>query len=300
MAKKRARKAVEEEEEEVQTPAAPTGFTPPLTRDSDVPVTKKLKKKWTNKQRVLVFGSRGIGYRERHLMENLRTLMPHSRREVKKQKRDDLRVINEIAEMKNCNKCIYFEMKKKKDFYMWISQVPNGPSIKFLVLNIHTMGELKMTGNCLRGARPLLSFDPQFNEPHWAIMKELFIQTFGIPNYHPRSQPFHDHVYTFTIVDDKIWFRNYEILGADGKLSEIGPRFVLNPIKVFAGSFGGETLWQNPNYMSPNLMRSLVKKNMMGKYLQRRQQKDWNAKRGPAGMIGDPTNEIFQTEANDD
>lgn len=43
MAKKRARKAVEEEEEEVQTPAAPTGFTPPLTRDSDVPVKKKLK-----------------------------------------------------------------------------------------------------------------------------------------------------------------------------------------------------------------------------------------------------------------
>lgn len=186
-------------------------------------------------------------------------------------------------------------MKKKKDFYMWISQVPNGPSIKFLVLNIHTMGELKMTGNCLRGARPLLSFDPQFNEPHWAIMKELFIQTFGIPNYHPRSQPFHDHVYTFTIVDDKIWFRNYEILGADGKLSEIGPRFVLNPIKVFAGSFGGETLWQNPNYMSPNLMRSLVKKNMMGKYLQRRQQKDRKRRgarakvwRGPRGRDKDP------------
>lgn len=95
-------------------------------------------------------------------------------------------------------------------------------NLVFSFLLVHTMGELKMTGNCLRGARPLLSFDPQFNEPHWAIMKELFIQTFGIPNYHPRSQPFHDHVYTFTIVDDKIWFRNYEILGADGKLSEIG------------------------------------------------------------------------------
>lgn len=54
------------------------------------------QKKWTNKQRVLVFGSRGIGYRERHLMENLRTLMPHSRKEVKKQKRDDMRIINEV------------------------------------------------------------------------------------------------------------------------------------------------------------------------------------------------------------
>ena len=33
----------------------------------------------------------------------------------------------------------------------------------------------------------------------------------------------------------------------------IGPRFVLNPIKIFAGSFGGATLWANPDYQSPNL-----------------------------------------------
>ena len=27
---------------------------------------------------------------------------------------------------------------------------------------------------------------------------------------------------------------------------------MLNPIKVFNGSFGGETLWENPNYVTPN------------------------------------------------
>ena len=37
--------------------------------------------------------------------------------------------------MKNCKKCIFFEMKKKKDLYMWVSNVPNGPSAKFLVEN---------------------------------------------------------------------------------------------------------------------------------------------------------------------
>lgn len=42
MAKKRARK-VEDEEEEVNTPEVPTVPTPALTRDSDVPVKKKLK-----------------------------------------------------------------------------------------------------------------------------------------------------------------------------------------------------------------------------------------------------------------
>jgi hypothetical protein len=34
--------------------------------------------------------------------------------------------------------------------------------------------------------------------------------------------------------------------------SILGPRFVLNPIRMFEGSFGGPTLYQNPNYVSPN------------------------------------------------
>lgn len=84
------------------------------------------------------------------------------------------------------------------------------------------MKELKLTGNCLKGSRPLLSFDPSFNEPHWKLIKELFVQTFGTPNHHPKSQPFHDHVFVFSVLDNKIWFRNYEILSMDGKLSEIG------------------------------------------------------------------------------
>ena len=37
--------------------------------------------------------------------------------------------------MKNCMKCIFFEMKKKKDLYLWVSNVPSGPSMKFLVEN---------------------------------------------------------------------------------------------------------------------------------------------------------------------
>lgn len=44
----------------------------------------------------------------------------------------------QVCEMKNCRKCIFFEMKKKKDLYMWVSNVPNGPSAKFLVENGRT------------------------------------------------------------------------------------------------------------------------------------------------------------------
>uniref|UniRef100_UPI0009B34CD2 ribosome biogenesis protein BRX1 homolog n=1 Tax=Monopterus albus TaxID=43700 RepID=UPI0009B34CD2 len=75
-------------------------------------------------------------------------------------RKDQLFVINEVCEIKNCNKCLFFEAKKKQDLYMWISNSPHGPSAKFLVQNVHTLAELKMTGNCLKGSRPLLSFDP--------------------------------------------------------------------------------------------------------------------------------------------
>ncbi|XP_071521490.1 ribosome biogenesis protein BRX1 homolog [Panulirus ornatus] len=268
---------------------------PPVLRDSDEPVKKKGR--WTNKQRVLVFASRGITFRDRHLMDDLRTLMPHSKCESKKERKDDLRVINEISEMKNCSKCVYFEGRKKKDLYMWVSSVPRGPSVKFLVHNAHTMKELKMTGNCLKGSRPFISFDPGFDELHWSLIKELFIQTFGTPNNHPKSQPFHDHVFTFSILDNKIWFRNYEILGVDGKLSEIGPRFVLDPIKVFENSFGGVTLWENPHFINPNTIRREKRKVAAHKYANKKHQRETFKKRAPTQPYrGDPSNEIFQTK----
>lgn len=114
------------------------------------------------------------------------------------------------------------------------------------------MEELKMTGNCLKGSRPLLSFDENFTKhTHFNLLKELLIQIFGVPNHHPKSQPFFDHVYTFSVLDNRIWFRNFQILTEDGGLAEIGPRFVLNPVKIFVGSFGGDILWDNPHYISP-------------------------------------------------
>lgn len=37
--------------------------------------------------------------------------------------------------MKNCNKCMFFEGRKQGDIYMWLSEIPKGPSAKFLVEN---------------------------------------------------------------------------------------------------------------------------------------------------------------------
>ena len=41
-------------------------------------------------------------------------------------------------------------------------------------------------------------------------------------------------------------------------LVEVGPRACLQPIKIFAGSFGGPVLYENPAYVSPNKARPLL------------------------------------------
>lgn len=239
--------------------------------NNEVAPSKSKKGKWTNKERVLVFCARGITHRARHLMNDLKSLMPHCKSDTKLDRRDKLFVINEVCELKNCNKCIFFEMRKKKDLFMWISCAPHGPSAKFLVENVHTMDELKLTGNCLKGSRPILSFDKQFDEsPHMSVLKEMFAQTLSTPNHHPKTKPFVDHVLSLSITDGRIWFRNYQIVEEDGSLLEIGPRFVLNLIRIFEGSFGGPTLFENPVYISPNEHRRNIRKEASQRYINRK------------------------------
>jgi ribosome biogenesis protein BRX1 len=60
-------------------------------------------------------------------------MMPHTKTDSKMQKKESLFAVNEIAEMKNCEKCLLFEGRKKKDIYMWAANVARGPSVKFEV-----------------------------------------------------------------------------------------------------------------------------------------------------------------------
>ncbi|EYB84277.1 hypothetical protein Y032_0320g2400 [Ancylostoma ceylanicum] len=138
---------------------------------------KKRAVLWTNRERVLVLCSRGADVRTRHLMNDIKVLMPHAKGDSKLDKQKSLVVINEIAEMKNCTKILYFESRKHKDVYLWMSNVDNGPSVKFLVHNMHTMMEMKMSGNCLKASRPILSFDSRFDEePHLMLIKNVLMQ----------------------------------------------------------------------------------------------------------------------------
>jgi len=239
---------------------------------SDEPVRKKAK--WINRQRVLIFATRGISHQHRHLMKDLEKLMPHSRHENKMERKENLYEVNEMCQLRNCNKCILFDGRLRRDLYMWVSCAPEGPSAKFLVESIYTSGELKLTGNCLTGSRPLISFDQSFLEhAHYSLLREMFVQVFGVPNNHPKSQPFFDHVITFSVVDNRIWYRNYQIISEDGALAEIGPRFVLNPVKIFAGSFCGSTIWENDKYVSPSMTRRMLLESKKNKYVNKKDQK---------------------------
>lgn len=129
-----------------------------------------------NRQRVLVLCSRGTTSRHRHLINDLAAMMPHGRKESKFDSKSKLQNLNEIAELYNCNNIMYFEARKHMDLYMWLSKAPNGPSAKFHIQNIHTMDELNFTGNCLKGSRPVLSFDSSFDQsPHYQLIKEMLI-----------------------------------------------------------------------------------------------------------------------------
>lgn len=281
--------------------------------------------RYHNKQRLLLLASRGVTARYRHLLEDLRTMIPHSKKESKLDVGKNYSgssngggqgaAVNEIAEVRGCHTVLFLECRKRgQDGYLWLGRtshanstfkedgtenavgkkhlmITGGPSIKFHITNIHTMDELKMTGNCMKGSRPMLSFDKAFDTvDHLKLVKHLFVDVFGTPRGHPKSKPFVDRVMSFYYADGKIWVRNYQILEETAStakeaneqkkltghahstsLVEIGPRFVLNPIRIFRGSFGGQTLYVNEEFVNPNVVRSLAKKEQGEKYVRRKE-----------------------------
>ncbi|KAG0639540.1 hypothetical protein HOY80DRAFT_904843 [Tuber brumale] len=245
-----------------------------------------------NKQRVLVLTSRGVTYRHRHLLNDLVAMLPHSRKDAKLDTKSKLYHLNEVADLYNCNNILFFEARKRQDLYVWLSKAPNGPCVKMHLQNLHTMEELHFTGNALKGSRPLLSFDATFDAtPAMQLIKEMLHHIFGVPKGARKSKPFTDHVISFTIADGKIWFRNYQISEAEVaknvdpdapkskavetelSLVEIGPRFVMTPIVILEGSFGGPVIYENKEFVSPNAIRADIRNRKAQKYHARTQEK---------------------------
>lgn len=184
------------------------------------------------------------------------------------------------------------------------------------------MGELGagFAGNCLKGGRGLVVFDRSFDEQgpemgapgteYRALIREMLRGVFCVPKRGVKGmKPFVDRIIGVFGVDGKIWIRVYEIRESDagGKtkdgeekakpapkakdglpevsLVEIGPRFVLTPIVILEGSFGGPVIYENKEYVSPNQVRREIRMSKAGRYSQRRDgQTDRVAKRSDLGL----------------
>ena len=221
------------------------------------------------KKKVMVLCSRGVTSTFVELMEDVLKLLPHSRKDPKFDKKEALTDIVEIAQLAGCHLAMYFEARKMSDLYLWAGRVDGGPSAKFLVEQIRPMRDLRLTGNCLLGSRPILSFDKAFaGAAHLKVLQTLLGQLFAPPKGHPRSKPFHDHVLAFSLLGGRVIVRHYQLVPprdkkdkADGpSLVEIGPRLALVPIRVLAGCFHGATLFANEAYVSPNMARADLKR----------------------------------------
>jgi len=325
----------------------------PSTADLTTTTTTTAAAPKPYKQRVLVTSSRGISQRQRHLMTDLLSIMPHAKKgpsssrsrspsphqlvhvltpdshprtETKLEDKHNLPSLNELCYLSSCNNALFFEARRQhNDLYLWAAKAPNGPSVRFHVLNLHTMDEMKMTGNCLKGSRPVVVFDKQFDdEPHLQLIKEvlthvrlLSLSFFARPKTPPadaldpprrrsrsprrRAGPSPSSTMSSTSASStarsgsattrfvspspRTAFlvavvltlqRRSQILdtpSADAlaqttsstqaltdaqarkvaqkegmphlSLSEVGPRFVLNPVKIFEGSFNGACLYEN-------------------------------------------------------
>lgn len=220
--------------------------------------------------RVLTCCVFAYAYSHRHLLNDLTALLPHGRRESKFESKKKLQILNELAELYNCNNvrrilpprttqhltnALRFSSLKQGNTKISTCTCPRCPTgqppsstsrtctpCKHPICKVRSYStatdsgnraELHFTGNCLKGSRPILSFDAAFDkEPHLKLLRELFTHVFGVPPGARKSKPFIDHVLGFTIADGKIWVRHYQISEKDSvgetemNLIEIGPRML--------------------------------------------------------------------------
>lgn len=128
------------------------------------------------------------------------------------------------------------------------------------------------------------------------LIREMLRSVFSVPRRGVRGmKPFIDRIIGVFGVDGKIWIRVFEIRESEGggvgstkaagdeveqdnaeipkhkpkrvgkgsapdiTLVEIGPRFVLTPIVILEGSFGGPVIYENKEFVSPNQVRREIR-----------------------------------------
>ena len=81
-----------------------------------------------------------------------------------------------------------------------------------------------------------------------------------------------------------------------------GPRFVLQLIRIFDGSFCGSVLYDNPEYLSPNHFRRQLKLQKAAEFRLKKEQKEQQQVKEKIireVKFDDPIGEVFDTKQDD-
>lgn len=199
---------------------------------------------------TLILGTRGLRARHRHLLRDFLRLMPHGRTGGKLGVDAGLEGVVPLCEDADCSMALLLDARDPRRLYLWAAGCPDGPSAMFRVLNVHTVAELKLDVRSAGSSRSLLCFDQGFEAcAERRVLKALLTRTFGVPRgiRLPQGAAVERvrHALCFSWLDDRIWLRVYRLgIGLDGTrdLSEIGPRLVLQPVRVIASAFSGAIL----------------------------------------------------------
>merc|ERR1719265_272175 len=220
---------------------------------------KKSNRLSPKNRQVLITASHGIDFRYRQILMDIMQLIPHGRLESRLGYHNNRKAINDLADCMGCSNIIFFQVLKHKDPYLWISESPEGPSVKLYVKNACSMQKLKLRGDHIKGSRPVLSFQKAFSiYPELSILMELIKKVFAPPRAHRNVKPYFDHVLSFSLVEHQILIRNYQVISPSAPnkrivkklcLNEVGPRLCLGMLKIFTGSFAGSIIYANPRYI---------------------------------------------------
>ncbi|EOB12704.1 Brix domain-containing protein 2 [Nosema bombycis CQ1] len=178
---------------------------------------------------VLILSSRGANSNTRYLIKDICKFIK-CEEEIKYDIKSDLKGLIELMDLHSTKHIIYFETTKRNEA-VWVAG-REGPSVKFNVFNIFTMGSLKFPVNCFKETGHVLLFSEDFDMiDELKIVKSLFTNVFD-------SNEVKERALCFFYVDSKIWIRNYVI--SEKELQEIGPRMVLEIDTILKGCYSGE------------------------------------------------------------
>jgi hypothetical protein len=135
-------------------------------------------------------------------------------------------------------------MKKKTNGHLWISTFPFDPLIQMEIYDVKSLEKLSFLGNCYRWSLPFISFDKIFKKmPHLNIIRKIISAFFSSKRKDIRAEPFVDHIISLCYLNNKIWFRVYQIDFSKKKKEEkfsinqfieIGPRIIINIMKIWS------------------------------------------------------------------